>query len=166
MSIYLSGPASIAAMISAKIGLPVVESQLVLGPIQQPTPAELTKHGKNTKVLVRAVEGDPGLEGRSDIFYDRTELGPLAKASAVGADVTSASTLEQVLAQIKKCIGADIRVDDVDMTSISANPVTEAVTVTLVAKPTSYGWLGSVTLRLRVRPHISEYFKITTLSGF
>lgn len=166
MSIYLSGPTSIAALITAKIGMTVTEDQLLLGPVTLPTPTELTRFGKNTKVNVRAVEGIEGLEGRSDVFYDRTQLEPLALASAVGADVTGASTLEQVLEQIKKCIGANILVEDVDMTAISADPVTEVVTVTLVAKPTSYGWLGSVTMRLRVRPHISEYFKITALPGF
>lgn len=130
-------------------------------------PTPVGESTRNTKIAIQAKASDSNYKGRQFLYYDRIDLAQLVELQPdmyrVGMPVGASlyDNLNIILAQT----GLKFTTDDIeDATSIQEDE--DTVSVMLVAKPGSLGYVGSYKLLMAGLPPISEAFYSSRLAGF
>jgi hypothetical protein len=122
---------------------------------------------QNTKIRMLMGASNTTYAGYKDIFYDRLDLGALANFNPYQVSVTPGVSVLTVLDKIRDQYGIQLTANDInDVQTVDRDGDGKYTTVTLTSKPTSLGWIGSVTLTFLGLPDISQAFISQSLGGF
>lgn len=143
MALYKTPKAAILGAIYALNGVTLVESEYDYG---QPVAVATDPDGTNTTITVTANSELSTFDGDMTVRYIRLPLSELTVLVPSTIQLpTVTSTLEFALA-FNKVYGTSFTADDIEDTPVALTDGTGPVT--LVAKPLSLGWLGSVTFNV------------------
>lgn len=165
MPLIKSGKQAIADAMNAKANIGVLPKQLIFGipqPLDNPDPS-----GPNTSVKVTATQDAPA-RGATIVQYTRQDFSKFftepdgANALIVRAPFTT-NFAHDLFPNFLQFAGLALDASDIEDTTIDRN----AMTVELIAKPESLGWLGQVKAKLIDGDAIiSDTFPQTALTGF
>lgn len=166
MSVFLQSKKSLLSYLNATNGTTVFDEDNLI--LSQPAPVagtwldEVTD--KNTYLKVTAAPTAP-FKGRATIRYDRLNLGDFAHFRPVRQlPAYQPATTHDLLPAILYYYGLNIGPDDVEDTPLSLTG--GAGTVTLVAKATSFIWLGSLTFDvIEGGADLNELITVASLEG-
>lgn len=164
MGIFVSSQADLIAMANVASGVTFTASDLVFGTPRAATTAEVTQHGKNTAIAVRASDTSILAVGYTTIFYDRLDLKPLENFNLTNCLCVDGLTKVAWFPVVVGYLGVPFTATHlVEHTSVT---VDGKVNVQLEATADSLGWIGTATLRFGGYEDISTAFFDNKLTGF
>lgn len=130
-------------------------------------PTQVGESDLNTKLAIRAKATDATYRGEQVLYYDRLNLNDLVHLQPymfkVGMPI--GANLYDNLDRVLKQTGLRFTADDVE-DAVTQEEGNDIVSVMLVAKSGSLGYVGSYKLLMADIPHISEAFYSSRLAGF
>jgi hypothetical protein len=161
MALYKTPKAAIIGAIKALNGVTLIESEYVFGAPVAVAPAG---DGTNTTISITAKDTTSTFDGTVTVRYIRLQLSDLLVLIPATVQVPAVTNTIDFADALNRIYGTNFTGDDI--VNEAVNLVDGVGTVTLNAKPTSLGWIGSVTFTIeRGRLSIADYVTVVDLPG-
>lgn len=161
MALYKTPKAAIIGAIKALNGVTLIESEYVFG---APVAVESTGDGTNTSITITAKDVTSTFDGTVTVRYIRLKLEDLLVLVPASVQIPPVTTTLEFVEALNRIYGTNFTADDI--VSAPVELVDGAGSVTLNAKPTSLGWIGSVTFTVVAgRLTLGDYVVVTDLPG-
>ena len=162
MALYTTPKAAILGAIKAlNGGLVLLENEYVFG---LPAAVEPAGDGTNTTILISAKDANSTFDGQVTVRYIRLQLADLLTLVPATLQIPPVTTTLQFIDAFNKTYGTVFSAADVEDQPVALT--NGAGTVTLTARASSLGWLGSVTFNVTPgRVSLENSVTVTTLPG-
>lgn len=162
MALYTTPKAAILGAIKAlNGGLVLLENEYVFG---LPAAVEPAADGTNTTILISAKDANSTFDGNVTVRYIRLQLSDLLTLVPATLQIPAVTTTLQFIDAFNKTYGTVFSAADVEDQPVTL--VNGTGTVTLTARASSLGWLGSVTFNVQPgRVTLADKLTVTTLPG-
>lgn len=162
-SIYKDPLDQILASIKSLNNVDLVKAEYTFG---LPVAVEVDGAGTNTTVLITSKDLQSTYDGQVTVRYRRLNLSDLTTLVPLSIKADLPTNTLQVAERLNQLYGLKFTADDIESTPVDLSATDGAGTVTLVAKTTSLGWLGSVVVTLaRGAIPIADRILVTNLPG-
>ena len=164
MSIYTDPLAQVVESVNRLNKLDLVASQYIFG---TPTPIENATGFANTTINVSAKDSQSAYAGAVDIHYRRLDLSDLpSQVSLDNVPIHGHTTTLDVANVLNKLFGTNFTAADIVQRTLTDNEKTFPGSIVLEANPTSFGWIGQVTVTTREGGYkLQDYVSQPTLPG-
>src|ERR1700690_2609804 len=161
MSLYQDPLVAILGAIQSLNGITLVANEYTYG---LPTPVTEDAQGTNTSMLISALDSTTPYDGSVTIRYRRLPLSELLLLVPSTIQANGLVTTMDLALRLNQAYGTNFTTDDI---LLGPAVLTDGVgTVTLTAKDTSLGWIGSVTFTIAKGNYsIGTYALVTNLPG-
>lgn len=162
-SIYKDPLDSILASIKTLNNIDLVKAEYTFG---EPVAVEEDAAGTNTTIQITSKDLQSTYDGQVTVRYRRLKLSDLPILIPMSIKVNLPTNTFQVAQRLNQLYGLKFTEDDIESTPIDLSGTAGAGIVTLVAKSTSLGWLGSVNVTVaRGAIPIGDTILVTNLPG-
>jgi len=162
-SIYKDPLDQILASIKTLNNVDLVKAEYTYG---APVPVEADAAGTNTTILITSKDLQSTYDGQVTVRYRRLNLADLLTLVPLSIKANAPTSTLQVAERLNVLYGLKFTEDDIVSTPVDLSGTAGAGTVTLVAKPTSLGWVGTVDVTLaQGAVPIGDKILVTNLPG-
>lgn len=164
MTIFARSKGDLAKMLSVAAGVTIAEADIIYGEPRPTTSEEITKYGRNTAIVLKMAATSSVAKGAAVVYYDRTQLAPLAGFNLLGNLFDAGVPFNVWLPRLIKLI--NVQFETTELVPHDSVDVDGATGLQLEATSTSIGWLGSVMMKVPGYPDIATAFNGDKLTGF